>query len=153
MPDVPPSFEGGLEKPRRDLVAGVIIRGGKLLLVTNIKYGIRLEFPGGKVESGEDLEAAIKREIQEEIGREATITGRMDDFETESVEGKFIVHNLLCDINGEPVEGLEPKKIGPIRWYNFAELRALADQEPCPLAPNVVAMLGEFERMLVQMPD
>lgn len=152
MTDTPP-FEGGIEIPRRHLVAGVIVRDGKLLLVTNIKYGIRLEFPGGKVEPGEDLEAAIKREIREEIGREATIVGTMEDFETESVEGKFIVHNLICEIDGEPVEGLEPKKIGPIRWYSFAELRVLADAEPCTLAPNVVAMLGEFERMLEKKAD
>jgi 8-oxo-dGTP diphosphatase len=148
----PPS-EGGIEILRRHLVAGVIVRDGKLLLVTNIKYGIRLEFPGGKVEPGEDLEAAIKREILEEIGRKATIVGTMDDFETESVEGTFIVHNLICEIDGEPVEGLEPKKIGPIRWYSFAELRELADQDPCPLAPNVMAMLGEFERMLEKKAD
>lgn len=144
----PPSPEGGIEIPRRHLVAGVIVRDGTLLLVTNIKYGIRLEFPGGKVEPGENLEEAIKREIQEEIGRKAVIVGTMEDFQTESVEGQFIVHNLVCEIDGEPVEGLEPKKIGPIRWYTFAELRSLAEQNPCPLAPNVVAMLGEFERML-----
>ncbi len=143
----PPS-EGGIEILRRHLVAGVIVRDGTLLLVTNIKYGVRLEFPGGKVEPGENLQEAIQREIREEIGREAVIVGTMDDFETESVEGKFIVHNLICEIDGEPVEGLEPKKIGPIRWYSLADLRSLADQHPCPLAPNVVAMLGEFERML-----
>lgn len=153
MPNVPPSPEGGVEVPRRELVAAVIVRAGTLLLVTNIKYGVRLEFPGGKVEPGEDLEAAIVREIQEEIGCVAKVTGRLEDFETESVEGKFVVKNFVCEIEGEPEEGREPTKIGPIRWYSFADLEALAGKDPCLLAPNVVAMLGVFERMLAQKAD
>lgn len=153
MPNVPPSSEGGIEIPRRELVAAVIVRAGTLLLVTNIKYGIRLEFPGGKVEPDEELEAAVLREIDEEIGCQARVVGRLDDFETESVEGKFIVHNLVCEIEGEPQEGREPLKIGPIRWHSFADLQALAQADPCPLAPNVVAMLPVFERMLAKKPD
>jgi 8-oxo-dGTP diphosphatase len=153
MPNVPPSPEGGIEALRRELVAAVIVRAGTLLLVTNIKYGIRLEFPGGKVEPGEELEAAVLREIDEEIGCRARVVGRLDDFETESVEGKFIVHNLVCEIDGEPQEGREPQKIGPIRWYSFADLADLAKQDPCPLAPNVVAMLGVFDRMLAEKAD
>ncbi len=144
----PPPPDGTVERPRRSLVAAIIIREQCLLLVENIKYGIRLEFPGGKVEPDEDLIAAILREIMEEIGCEAEILGRMADFETESQEGQFIVHNLICAIRGEPQEGREPKKIGKIRWYAYAELQALAAAQPCLLAPNVVAMLQEFAPLL-----
>lgn len=52
----------------RTAVRGIIRQDGKLLLISG-KYG-DCKFPGGGVEPGESLEEALKREIQEETGRE-----------------------------------------------------------------------------------
>ncbi len=53
------------------VVAAIIRRNGRLLL-TQRPGGVHLprqwEFPGGKVEPGETHEAALKREIAEELG-------------------------------------------------------------------------------------
>ena len=53
------------------VAAGVLIERGHVLL-TQRKKGSHLagawEFPGGKVEPGEDPRAALVRELQEEIG-------------------------------------------------------------------------------------
>lgn len=56
------------------VAAGILFERGKVL-VTQRKAGSHLagawEFPGGKVEPGEDPRAALVRELREEIGVEA----------------------------------------------------------------------------------
>jgi 8-oxo-dGTP diphosphatase len=51
------------------VVAAAIFDGDEVLLCTRNVDGRELwEFPGGKVEPGEDPEAALRREIAEELG-------------------------------------------------------------------------------------
>ena len=53
-----------------EVVAAIIMRGGEVL-ATQRGYGEHAggwEFPGGKIEAGESPEAAIMREIREELG-------------------------------------------------------------------------------------
>src|SRR5205823_1606986 len=53
------------------VAAGIVIENGRVLL-TQRKAGAHLagmwEFPGGKVEAGEDPRAALARELEEELG-------------------------------------------------------------------------------------
>ena len=62
--------------PPIDVVAGVI-RRKELLLITqrmaDDTLGGYWEFPGGKVDPGEELKAALHRELLEEIGVETEI--------------------------------------------------------------------------------
>src|SRR5215475_10023251 len=62
---------------RTDIVAaGIVIERGRVLL-SRRKKGSHLaglwEFPGGKVEAGEDPRAALRRELDEELGIDAEI--------------------------------------------------------------------------------
>ncbi|ANU53729.1 NUDIX domain-containing protein [Acutalibacter muris] len=64
-----------LEKPdlsgsvyKRTAARGVILREGKLLMIHTDRGDYK--FPGGGVEPGESLEAALRRELLEETGRE-----------------------------------------------------------------------------------
>ena len=56
----------------RTVVAAVIERGDRRLLIGQRKHDdtspLKWEFPGGKVEPGETPEAALARELQEELG-------------------------------------------------------------------------------------
>jgi 8-oxo-dGTP diphosphatase len=58
------------------VVAAILLRGGEVLL-TQRKAGTHLagawEFPGGKVEAGEDPKDALGRELSEELGIRARI--------------------------------------------------------------------------------
>lgn len=60
--------------PRRvvDVAVGILVdRQGRLLLTTRPPgkaYAGHWEFPGGKIEAGESVEQALRRELQEEIG-------------------------------------------------------------------------------------
>ena len=61
------------------VVAAVIRQNGKIF-ATQRGYGEwkdGWEFPGGKIETGETPEAALKREIQEELDTEILVKKRM----------------------------------------------------------------------------
>jgi len=56
-----------------EVVAGLISRGDRLLVCQRSQDGdfpLKWEFPGGKVENGESHEAALVRELREELGIE-----------------------------------------------------------------------------------
>jgi len=63
------------------VVAAVIERDGLILICQRRKgdsHELQWEFPGGKVEPGEDPEQALNRELREELGVESTIGGLLD---------------------------------------------------------------------------
>jgi 8-oxo-dGTP diphosphatase len=58
------------------VAAGILRREGTVLACQrhhSDAYGGQWEFPGGKVEDGESLEAALRRELEEELGIKAEI--------------------------------------------------------------------------------
>jgi len=66
-----------MSKPKPILVtAGIILREQEILICQRHRsdpYGLQWEFPGGKVKDSEGLEAALRRELREELGIEAAI--------------------------------------------------------------------------------
>ena len=60
----------------RFVVAALIVRGGEILigqLRPDQPMALQWEFPGGKIEPGESPELALARELDEELGIQATI--------------------------------------------------------------------------------
>ncbi len=58
------------------VVAAVIFEKGRVLICqrrAGDSLGLKWEFPGGKVHSGESLHAALARELEEELGVAATV--------------------------------------------------------------------------------
>ena len=58
------------------VTAGILKDGEKILICQRHhtdKYGMQWEFPGGKVRDGEELKAALKRELEEELAIGAEI--------------------------------------------------------------------------------
>jgi mutator protein MutT len=59
-----------------NVVAAIIERNGQVLICqrkAGQRFAGKWEFPGGKVEPGEDLESALARELSEELGITARI--------------------------------------------------------------------------------
>ena len=75
-------------------VACIDYRDGKILIAKRIMRGDmggRWEFPGGKIEEGEDYTTAIKREMLEEFGCDCQV------FE-ELAQGSFIHSGQICSV-------------------------------------------------------
>lgn len=64
--------EGGPQRKEVAVAVGVLVRADGCFLLTSRPegkvYAGYWEFPGGKVEPGETIEAALRRELVEEIG-------------------------------------------------------------------------------------
>ncbi len=106
------------------VVAAVVERDGRFL-VTRRLAGTHLsglwEFPGGKCEPGETLEACLQRERQEELGVRADVHEEVVTTEHDYPERTVRLHFLRCDLDGDPQAVLGQE----MRWVTRAELRTL----------------------------
>lgn len=58
------------------VAAGILIRDDRILICQRHRsdpYGLQWEFPGGKLREGESFEAALSRELQEELAIHAEV--------------------------------------------------------------------------------
>ncbi|MEP7122850.1 MAG: (deoxy)nucleoside triphosphate pyrophosphohydrolase [Byssovorax sp.] len=124
--------------------AGVIVEGARVLL-SQRKSGTHLagawEFPGGKVEPGEDPRDALARELREELGIEVVVGDPVEitfhRYETKSVLLLFFAAKRRA---GSP----QPSAIdvAAVRWAGIDELR----EEEFP--PADVAVLAKVRAQL-----
>jgi 8-oxo-dGTP diphosphatase len=126
------------------VVAALIERDGRLLVGQRRRGGsfaLKWEFPGGKVRGGEKLEAALARELREELGVEAAI-GR-EVYRTRhryrAMAGEVRLVFFAARIGGEPRNLV----FEDVRWVEREQLGSLdflpADRE---LVSRLAA--GEF---------
>ncbi len=96
---------------------------------TNVFNGL-FEFPGGKVEHGESLASALKREIREELGAEVDVKGffmhpfSFDYSEDEDgVEGYIKFYPMICTLRADNPEPRAKDGVhNTITWVNADSL-------------------------------
>lgn len=85
------------------------------------------EFPGGKVEAGETIEACIQREIREELGIEIAVGDRLIVVDHAYSHFRVTLHVHHCRyISGKP----QAIECDEVRWVTLADI----DQYPFPKA-------------------
>ena len=106
------------------VAAAVVERDGQFF-VTRRQAGAHLEgyweFPGGKCDPGETLEACLRRELREELGVEATIGHKLLSTSHIYPERRVELHFFLVTLQGEPVAQLGQQ----MQWVQRSELTSL----------------------------
>jgi 8-oxo-dGTP diphosphatase len=119
-------------------VGGIALDGGSILLVrrgTAPSEGL-WSVPGGRLEWGETMAEAVRREVLEETGLDVVV-GRVAGVVERIYEG---FHYVIVDYFVEVVGGTLQAggDVRDARWVAVAEVEAL------PLAPGVAQALRDF---------
>lgn len=107
------------------IVAAAIIRRNEHILLSRRKPNSHLpnlwEFPGGKVEPDESLPAALRRELQEELGIDVIVNDEYytttHQYPTKIVELHFFECSIVA---GEP----RAIDVAEFRWVKSVDLRS-----------------------------
>jgi mutator protein MutT len=137
-----------LELPHKQIGVAVIWNQTGQILIDRRKVGGTMgglwEFPGGKIEPGETVEACIVREIREELAIEITVGAQLI-----SIEHTYPTFHLTLTVHHcQHISGMpQPIESEEIRWVNIDDLsnyqfpaaniaiiNALKDYSPTPNA-------------------
>ncbi|MBI3072332.1 MAG: (deoxy)nucleoside triphosphate pyrophosphohydrolase [Deltaproteobacteria bacterium] len=124
------------------VVAAIVRRQDKYLITQrrpNATLPLLWEFPGGKVETGEDDETALKREFRERLDAEIRV-GKLARSVRHQYDAYTIeLHAYDCELVSE---GLKPVRVNDYRWVLVGEL----DQYQFPGADQatVEKLVAEF---------
>jgi 8-oxo-dGTP diphosphatase len=127
------------------VVAAALVRDDGLILLQKRSEGRSMaglwEFPGGKIDAGETPEAALVRELAEELDIEIAPADLMPScFASAQIENRPLLLLLYTcrKWRGEPraVESLE------LGWYSIKEMRSLS------MPPADLPLLDLLERLI-----
>ena len=112
------------------VVAGLIVKEGKLLVCQRTRHQtmpLKWEFPGGKIEEGEQPRNALRRELEEELGILATIGDEVARIQHEYPNGGmvelrfFIVRGFEREIENRIFRDLQWADPKDLPKYDFLE--------------------------------
>jgi A/G-specific adenine glycosylase len=121
-----PARPAGRPVPSHTVVVAVIWRNGRILIDKRKPEGLLgglWEFPGGKVRSSESLEAALRREIREELDIEIEPGRRIATVNHAYTHFRVRIHAFECRyVAGEP----RPLACDALKWVRPADLARYA---------------------------
>lgn len=106
------------------VAAAVVERDGRFLVTRRLR-GTHLEgcweFPGGKCEPGEPIEACLRREIDEELGADAIVGAELLAIRHDYPDRRVELHFFRCRLEQDP----QPRLGQEMRWISREEFDAL----------------------------
>jgi mutator protein MutT len=106
-----------------EVAAALIQDGTGRYLIARRREGTHLaglwEFPGGKREANETLEACLRRELAEELGGEFEVGEKVDTVRWEYPEKTVVLHFYRCRLERGPIE---PRGGQAVEWVPPARL-------------------------------
>lgn len=125
-------------QPLIRLVAAVIERDGRYIITqrrpTAVLPGL-WEFPGGRVEDGENDEQALKRELRERLGTDVEVKARMAH-RVHHYQGYSVDLNLYQAVIAAGQEP-QPLRVAEVRWVPSSEF----EKYPFPAADQATTDL------------
>ena len=111
--------------PRRiQVVAAIVWREGRVLMTRRPPggpLGLKLEFPGGKLEPGESAEQALVRELREELGVGAVAGDELAVEVHEYAHGLSVeLHFVRCEL--ESFDFRPNTEVHEVRWNRPSEV-------------------------------
>jgi 8-oxo-dGTP diphosphatase len=112
------------------VVAGLIVQDGKLLVCQRTRHQtmpLKWEFPGGKIEEGEQPRDALRRELEEELGILATIGDEVKRIQHEYPNGGmvelrfFVVREFQREIENRIFRDIQWAAPKDLPQYDFLE--------------------------------
>lgn len=103
-----------------EVVAAIIVHDGKVL-ATQRGYGNyagKWEFPGGKIEPGEAPEAALVREIHEELDADIEVGSKLITVDYDYLEFAMTMQCFVCTL----ASGIKLLEHSDARWLDRDEL-------------------------------
>ena len=114
-------------EPVIEVTAALIQDESGRYLITQRRRGTHLEglweFPGGKRDAGESLEACLRRELEEELGATFTIGERVETIEWSYPDRTVVLHFFRCQLESGAIA---PREEQAMEWVVPERLDAYA---------------------------
>jgi 8-oxo-dGTP diphosphatase len=105
------------------------------------KFGLLWEFPGGKVEPGEDLEQSLVREIKEELCLDIRVRGLFKKISQQEPDFAIDLHAYWCVVCGGTLRLIEHIAF---MWANLSEMKLIDFTQADRLLIPFLESLREF---------
>lgn len=128
-------------------VGAALVREGRILLVQRLRAPEvgSWSFPGGKVDWMEPVEAALRREVAEEIGVRLGAISLLcltDQIDPGAGEHWVAPVFLASEFDGEP-SNLEPEKHAAVGWFSIDGLPDRLSLAVREALPHLARLTGE----------